>query len=98
MHVIAAKAVCFGEAAKQGFKEYQQLVKSNASCLAESLISKGFHLVSGGSDNHLMLMDLRSFPSRFDRKTGATCLEKANVTLNRNTCPVKQEARFRQAD
>ena len=59
MHVIAAKAICFGEALKPSFKEYQAQVISNASALAGSLCEFGFHLVSGGSDNHLMLVDLR---------------------------------------
>jgi glycine hydroxymethyltransferase len=73
MHVIAGKAVCFGEAAKEDFKHYQQQVKNNANCLAESLISKGFHLVSGGSDNHLMLLDLRPSHPELTGKTRATC-------------------------
>ena len=94
MHVIAAKAVCFGEAAKQGFKEYQQQVKANANCLAESLISKGFHLVSGGSDNHLMLMDLRPSHPDLTGKQGQLALEKANVTLNRNTVPGETRSPF----
>jgi len=94
MHVIAAKAVCFGEASKQGFKEYQQKVKTNASCLAESLISKGFHLVSGGSDNHLMLMDLRPSHPDLTGKQGQLALEKANVTLNRNTVPGETRSPF----
>lgn len=94
MHVIAAKAVCFGEAAKGGFKEYQQQVKANANCLAESLISKGFHLVSGGSDNHLMLMDLRPSHPDLTGKQGQLALEKANVTLNRNTVPGETRSPF----
>ena len=94
MHVIAAKAVCFGEAAKNGFKEYQQQVKTNASCLADALISKGFHLVSGGSDNHLMLMDLRPSHPDLTGKQGQLALEKANVTLNRNTVPGETRSPF----
>jgi len=94
MHVIAAKAVCFGEALKQSFREYQQQVKSNASCLAESLISNGFHLVSGGSDNHLMLMDLRPSHPDLTGKQGQFALEKANVTLNRNTVPGETRSPF----
>ena len=94
MHVIAGKAVCFGEAAKGGFKEYQQQVKANANCLAESLISKGFHLVSGGSDNHLMLMDLRPSHPDLTGKQGQLALEKANVTLNRNTVPGETRSPF----
>ena len=59
MHVIAAKAVCFGEALTDGFRLYQQRVVDNARVLAESLMARGFDLVSGGTDNHLMLVDLR---------------------------------------
>ena len=94
MHVIAAKAVCFGEALKQSFREYQKQVKTNASCLAESLISNGFHLVSGGSDNHLMLMDLRPSHPDLTGKQGQFALEKANVTLNRNTVPGETRSPF----
>ena len=56
MHIIAAKAVCFGEALKPEFKEYQQQVVNNAKALANALIAEGFHLVSDGTDNHLMLV------------------------------------------
>ena len=94
MHVIAGKAVCFGEAAKEDFKHYQQHVKNNANCLAESLISKGFHLVSGGSDNHLMLLDLRPSHPELTGKQGQLALEKANVTLNRNTVPGETRSPF----
>jgi glycine hydroxymethyltransferase len=94
MHVIAGKAVCFGEAAKEDFKHYQQQVKNNANCLAESLISKGFHLVSGGSDNHLMLLDLRPSHPELTGKQGQLALEKANVTLNRNTVPGETRSPF----
>ncbi len=94
MHVIAAKAVCFGEAAKNSFKDYQRQVKENASCLAESLVSMGFHLVSGGSDNHLMLMDLRPSHPDLTGKQGQLALEKANVTLNRNTVPGETRSPF----
>lgn len=94
MHVIAGKAVCFGEAAKKDFKHYQQQVKNNANCLAESLISKGFHLVSGGSDNHLMLLDLRPSHPELTGKQGQLALEKANVTLNRNTVPGETRSPF----
>lgn len=94
MHVVAAKAVCFGEAAKQGFKEYQEQVKANANCLANSLISNGFHLVSGGTDNHLMLMDLRPSHPDLNGKQAQFALEKANVTLNRNTVPGETRSPF----
>ena len=94
MHVIAGKAVCFGEAAKEDFKHYQQQVKNNANCLAESLVSNGFHLVSGGSDNHLMLLDLRPSHPELTGKQGQLALEKANVTLNRNTVPGETRSPF----
>ena len=94
MHVIAGKAVCFSEAAKEDFKHYQQQVKNNSNCLAESLISKGFHLVSGGSDNHLMLLDLRPSHPELTGKQGQLALEKANVTLNRNTVPGETRSPF----
>ena len=61
MHVIAAKAVCFGEALKPEFKAYAEQVVKNAQALAKGLVSRGFNLVSGGSDNHLMLVDLQPF-------------------------------------
>lgn len=61
MHVIAGKAVCFGEALKPEFKLYQQQVVKNAQALAKGLVERGFNLVSGGTDNHLMLVDLRPF-------------------------------------
>ena len=61
MHVIAAKAVCFGEALKPEFKEYQKQIVKNAKVLADELMNYGFNLVSGGTDNHLILIDLRFF-------------------------------------
>ena len=94
MHVIAAKAVCFGEAAKEDFKNYQSQVKANSKSLAEALVSKGFHLVSGGSDNHLMLIDLRPSHPELTGKQGQLALEKANVTLNRNTVPGETRSPF----
>ena len=94
MHVIAAKAVCFGEAAKEDFKNYQSQVKANSKSLAEALVSNGFHLVSGGSDNHLMLMDLRPSHPELTGKQGQLALEKANVTLNRNTVPGETRSPF----
>ena len=94
MHIIAAKAVCFGEAAKEDFKNYQTQVKANSNSLAEALVSHGFHLVSGGSDNHLMLMDLRPSHPELTGKQGQLALEKANVTLNRNTVPGETRSPF----
>ena len=94
MHVIAAKAVCFGEAIKPNFKEYQAQVIANASALATSLSEFGFHLVSGGSDNHLMLVDLRPSHPELTGKQAQIALEGANVTLNRNTVPGETRSPF----
>ena len=79
MHVIAAKAVCFQEAAKPGFHEYQKQVVANSKALAQALSEYGFHLVSGGSDNHLMLMDLRPSHPELTGKQ-ARLPEGANAT------------------
>lgn len=94
MHVIAAKAVCFAEAAKTSFNDYQQQVINNSSALASSLTEKGFHLVSGGSDNHLMLLDLRPSHPDLTGKQGQIALDGANVTLNRNTVPGETRSPF----
>ena len=91
-HVIAAKAVCFGEALKPEFKAYQQRVVDNAKALAEALQNQGFHLVSGGTDNHLMLIDLRG--------TGVTGkelqrrLDEVYITANKNAIPNDPESPF----
>ncbi len=84
-HVIAAKAVCFGEALQPSFKEYAKNVIDNAQALAKGLVDRGFDLVSGGTDNHLMLVDLRSVGV-----TGKDCehfLDAANITCNKNSIP-----------
>jgi glycine hydroxymethyltransferase len=94
MHVIAAKAICFGEALKPSFKEYQAQVISNSAALAASLNEAGFHLVSGGSDNHLMLVDLRPSHPELTGKQAQLALEGANVTLNRNTVPGETRSPF----
>ena len=94
MHVIAAKAVCFAEAIKPSFKDYQQQVISNSSALASILSEKGFHLVSGGSDNHLMLLDLRPSHPDLTGKKGQIALDGANITLNRNTVPGETRSPF----
>ena len=94
MHVIAAKAVCFQEAAKPGFQEYQKQVVANSKALAQALSEYEFHLVSGGSDNHLMLMDLRPSHPELTGKQAQIALEGANVTLNRNTVPGETRSPF----
>ena len=85
MHVIAAKAVCFGEALKPEFKEYGRQIVKNASVLASSLLEKGFDLVSGGTDNHLMLVDLRPF--NITGKELETKLDEVYITVNKNAIP-----------
>ena len=94
MHVIAAKAVCFAEAAKPEFRTYQEQVVANSKALAETLTANGFHLVSGGSDNHLMLLDLRPSHPELTGKQAQLALEGANVTLNRNTVPGETRSPF----
>ncbi|MBU1229824.1 MAG: serine hydroxymethyltransferase [Proteobacteria bacterium] len=85
MHIIAAKAVAFGEALQPGFKQYQEQVVKNAGALAGNLKDAGFDLVSGGTDNHLMLVDLRS--KKITGKDAQAALEKAGITVNKNGIP-----------
>ena len=92
MHVIAAKAVCFGEALKDSFKEYQQQVVKNAKALADALVEKGFNLVSGGSDNHLMLVDLQSF--NITGKELEHRLDEVYITVNKNAVPNDPQSPF----
>lgn len=84
-HVIAAKAVCFGEALKPEFKEYQAQVKKNAAALAKALIKQGFRLLTGGTDNHLMLVDLRGM--EVSGKELQNRCDEVYLTLNKNTVP-----------
>ena len=92
MHVIAAKAVAFGEALQDGFKAYQKQVVENASAMADEFIKNGIRLVSGGTDNHLMLLDLRD--------TGVTgkelekMLDEVRITANKNTSPFETTSPF----
>jgi glycine hydroxymethyltransferase len=86
-HVIAAKAVAFREAAEPSFAEYAGQVVRNASALAQSLAGEGFRLVSGGTDNHLMLVDLRAFDADLTGKDAQVVLDRAGITLNRNAIP-----------
>ena len=85
MHVIAAKAVCFKEALTPEFKQYQQQIVKNAAALADGLMSRGVKLISGGTDNHLMLIDLRD--SDISGKELERRLDMANITANKNTVP-----------
>lgn len=92
MHVIAAKAVAFGEALTPEFKAYQQRVKENAQILAQSLVEAGLAIVSGGTDNHLMLVDLR--PKKITGKAAEAALGRAHITCNKNGIPFDPEKPF----
>ena len=93
-HVIAAKAVSFGEALKPEFRTYQQQVKKNAAVMAEAFIALGYKVISGGTDNHSMLIDLRTrFPEISGRKVENT-LTRAHITLNKNMVPFDSRSPF----
>lgn len=92
MHVIAAKAVALGEALQPSFKEYAKQMKKNAATLAETLQKDGFRIVSGGTDNHLMLVDLTS--KGITGKVAQTVLDEVNITVNRNTIPFEPLSPF----
>jgi glycine hydroxymethyltransferase len=89
MHVIAGKAVCFREALRPEFKGYQQQIVKNAVALADTLSSHGFRIVSGGTDNHLMLVDLR--PKGITGKVAQIALDEVNITTNKNLIPFDPE-------
>lgn len=92
MHVIAAKAVAFGEALEPGFKSYQQQVKVNAKKMAQEFLALGYKLVSGGTDNHLILVDLRN--KGLTGKIAEEALDKAGITVNKNMVPFDTESPF----
>ena len=92
MHIIASKAVCFGEALKPEFKEYQTQIVKNANALAKTLLDEGFDLVSGGTDNHLMLLDLRPF--KITGKELEKRLDECYITVNKNAIPNDPEKPF----
>ena len=92
MHAIAAKAVCFGEALKPEFKQYAAQVVANAKAMAARFLERGMRLVSGGTDNHLMLIDLR--PHKRTGKEVQDTAEKFGITLNRNAVPFDEASRF----
>jgi glycine hydroxymethyltransferase len=94
MHVIAAKAVAFGEALQPEFGGYSRQVVANARALAEALMERGFHLVSGGTDNHLMLVDLRPSHPELPGKDAEAALEAAGITVNKNTVPGETRSPF----
>jgi glycine hydroxymethyltransferase len=84
-HIIASKAICFGEALKPEFKAYGEQVVKNAAALADALIKEGFRLVSGGTDNHLCLVDVRNFG--ITGKEFETRLDEVHITVNKNAIP-----------
>ncbi|MBQ9453512.1 MAG: serine hydroxymethyltransferase [Desulfovibrio sp.] len=92
MHVIAAKAVAFGEALRPAFKTYQQHIITNAAVLAKVLMDAGYELVSGGTDNHLMLVDLTR--ADITGKDAEQALDKAGITVNKNTVPFETRSPF----
>ena len=93
-HVIAAKAVAFGEALSPEFKEYALQVKKNAACLAEELTKRGFTIVSGGTDNHSMLVDLRTKYPELTGKVAEKALVAADITVNKNMVPFDSRSAF----
>jgi glycine hydroxymethyltransferase len=92
MHVIAAKAVAFGEALQPSFLTYQKQVKANAARLAELMVERGFNLISGGTDNHLMLIDLHN--KNVTGKEAENAMEAAGITLNKNMVPFDDRSPF----
>ena len=92
LHIIAAKAVCFGEALKPEFKQYQEQIVKNAKVLADTLVEEGFDLVSGGTDNHLMLVDLRNF--NVTGKEMEHRLDEVHITANKNAIPNDPQSPF----
>ena len=91
-HVIAAKAVAFGEALSNEYKEYMQQVKINAQAMAKALVDRGYKIISGGTDNHLMLIDLRN--KNISGKAAENALVKADITLNKNMVPFDDKSPF----
>lgn len=94
MHVIAGKAICLGEALKPSFKEYAAQVVKNTAALAEGLMKRGHGLASGGTDNHLLLIDLRKKNPDLTGKVAQLALDKANITTNKNTVPGETRSPF----
>lgn len=93
MHVIGAKAQCFYEALQPSFKEYQNQVLKNIKALSDTLIKEGFRIVSGGTDNHLILVDVKESIG-ITGKEAETILDKINITVNKNTIPYDTESPF----
>lgn len=93
-HVIAAKAVAFGEALQPSYKEYQTQVKKNASVMAQALVDKGYKIISGGTDNHCMLVDLRTKFPELTGKVAEKVLVEADITANKNMVPFDSRSPF----
>lgn len=93
-HVIAGKAVAFGEALKPEFKVYQEQVKRNAAVMAQALMDKGYKIISGGTDNHSMLVDLRTKYPDLTGKVAEKALVAADITANKNMVPFDSRSAF----
>ena len=93
MHIIAAKAVAFGEALTEEFVTYQKQVVKNAKAFADKFIDLGYHVVSNGTDNHLLLLDVLS-KAKMSGKKAENLLDKANITCNKNTIPYDTKKPF----
>jgi glycine hydroxymethyltransferase len=91
-HVVAAKAVAFGEAMQPEFKKYMEQVRNNANAMAEAFVKRGYHLISGGTDNHMMLIDLRN--KDITGKAAEQALVKADITANKNMVPFDDKSPF----
>jgi glycine hydroxymethyltransferase len=91
-HIIAAKAIAFGEALSDDFLHYVLQVKKNAAAMAEAFVSKGYHIISGGTDNHMMLIDLRN--KNITGKDAEEALVKADITVNKNMVPFDDKSPF----
>ena len=95
MHVIAAKAICFGEALKPDFKAYAQQIINNSRALAEAMVLRGYKLISGGTDNHLFLVDLRENLPDLTAKVAQETLDLAHITCNKNAVPFETRSPFK---
>jgi len=93
-HIIAAKAVAFGEALSPEFKDYGKQVITNAQVLANEMTDRGYSIISGGTDNHLMLIDLRSKNAHLTGKLAEETLGKCHITINKNTVPFEERSPF----
>jgi glycine hydroxymethyltransferase len=93
-HVIAAKAVAYGEALEPSFKEYGKQVIANAAALSKAMVARGYKIISGGTDNHMMLIDLRPKDENLTGKVAENALVKADITLNKNAVPFETRSPF----